>query len=401
MSTHLWNPLAQGNISDPYAMYKALREQDPVHLAQTGEYIVTRYATIKAILKNPAFESGNRLVWLKKGIRYFETKQEDFKAIYEAMNAFILMLNGAQHARIRGFISQAWDNRRVDDLIQANISTVAGRLRGKEFDFVEDYAQPIPVLNIAAILGIPVTDYQHLMQLGVAMTKTLDLYVSFKELVMMNDAAAEFIAYFRAQVKAKTDKPDAGLFSRLIEMNRQWHAGLSDEELISIGIFLFTAGEETSAGLISSAMLHLARHAEQLQLLRRDPGLIDMAIDEVLRYDSVVQLLGRTAKDDCMIGNIPVRAGAALTLVIGSGNRDPEAFPDPDEFLLTRKPNRHLSFGSGAHYCLGDWLGRRQSQLSINAFLRQFQHIDVPEQQHSWYKNIAVRRLDRLMVRVG
>lgn len=401
MSTLLWKPLAEENVSNPYGMYERLRREDPVHQAQTGEFIITRYGDIRDVLRSPAFESGNRLTWLKNGIRYFENKRADFSAIYRAMNSFILMLNDAQHARIRSFISKAWSHREVDDLITKNIATILHGLKEGELDFVTDYAQPVPVFTISGILGVPVNDYRHLMQLGVAMTKTLDLYVTLKDLVTMNQAAEDFIEYFREQIKHKYDNPDGSLLSILIQKNSDQKTGLSEEELISIAIFLFTAGEETSAGLISNAMLHLAQHPAQLQALRADPALIDSAIDEVLRYDSVVQLLGRIAKEDVHIGNKRIAAGSPVTLAIASGNRDEEAFQHPDQFVITRKPNRHLSFGTGVHHCLGDWLGRRQSQLAVNAFLRRFPHIKLPEQKLSWYKNIAVRRLDGLKVQVG
>jgi pimeloyl-[acyl-carrier protein] synthase len=400
MSGYLWKPLDEENIRNPYAMYAALRRNDPVHQAQTGEFIITRYEDIKNILKDPSFKSGNRLMWLKKGIQYFNSKQEDFRAIYRAMNSFILMLNDEKHLRIRNFIARAWNDRDVDPLIEKNIHTVLRRMPDKEVDVVAHFAQPLPVLTIAGILGAPVTDYQHLIQLGVAMTKTLDLYVSMKDLVVMNDAAKLFIDYFREQVKLKNDKADDGLFSKLIQKNRQENAGLTEEELISIGIFLFTAGEETSAGLISNTLLHLAGNPAQLALLRQNPEQMDSAIDEVLRYDSVVQLLGRTASRDIVIRDKRIKSGSAITLVIGSANRDEEAFEQADEFIISRKPNRHLSFGSGVHYCLGDWLGRRQSQLAVSAFLKQYPNITLPPQQLSWYKNIAVRRLDALRISV-
>lgn len=400
MSGYLWKPLDEENIRDPYAMYAALRRNDPVHQAQTGEFIITRYEDIKNILKDPSFKSGNRLMWLKKGIQYFNSKQEDFRAIYMAMNSFILMLNDEQHLRIRNFIARAWNDRDVDPLIERNIHTVLRRMPDKEVDVVAHFAQPLPVLTIAGILGAPVTDYQHLIQLGVSMTKTLDLYVSMKDLVVMNGAAKSFIDYFREQVKLKNDKADDGLFSKLIQKNRKENAGLTEEELISIGIFLFTAGEETSAGLISNTLLHLAGNPAQLALLRQNPEQMDSAIDEVLRYDSVVQLLGRTASRDIVIRDKRIKSGSAITLVVGSGNRDEEAFEQADEFIISRKPNRHLSFGSGVHYCLGDWLGRRQSQLAVSAFLKQYPNISLPPQQLSWYKNIAVRRLDALRISV-
>ena len=220
MNGYPWSPLKEDNIRDPYPMYADLRKNDPVHQAQTGEYIITRYEDVRNILKNPAFESGNRLLWLKKGIQYFDNKQEDFRAIHRAMNSFLLMLNDTQHQRIRTFISRAWDNRDVDEIILRNISKVLARIPDdSEIEFVASYAQPLPVHTIADILGIPVTDYRHLMQLGVDMTKTLDLYVTLKDLVTMNKAAADFIEYFRQQVAAKHDKPDEGLLSKLIRKN--------------------------------------------------------------------------------------------------------------------------------------------------------------------------------------
>lgn len=400
-NTLLWRPLDLTNIRDPYAMYKALRSTDPVHHAQTKEYIITRYEDVKYILKSGSFQSGNRLTWLKRGIRYFDNKDEDLRAIYQAMNSFILMLNDDQHLRIRNFVTKTWSNRDADRIIHANIESLLKQIRGNNLDFVADYAQPLPVLTISAILGIPATDCQNLIRLGVAMTKTLDLYVSMKDLVMMNQAARDFINFFQEQIRIKYDKPDDGLLSRMISKNRTENLGLSEEELVSIGIFLFTAGEETSASLISNALLNLLRHPDQLNQLRQQPDMIESAIEEVLRYDSIVQLLGRVAKEDVVIGDRVIPANATVTLVVGSANRDELAFEQADRFMISRKPNRHLSFGSGVHYCLGDWLGRRQSQLAVGAFLNRFPNITLPDQELNWYRNIAVRRLSALAVQVG
>ena len=307
----------------------------------------------------------------------------------------------AHHAQFSHRLEDRAAHRDVDALVMENARNVLASIQTNEFDAVTDFAQPIPVLTIAGILGVPVADHHHLMQLGVAMTKTLDLYVSLKDLVMMNQAAKEFIAYFREQIKIKKEKPDDGLLGRIVRKNKEEKAGLTEEELISIGIFLFTAGEETSAGLISNTLLHLGRHPDQRDLLRKDPGLMAQVIDEVLRYDSVVQLLGRLTREDVMLGGKVIPKDSAVTLVVGSGNRDAQAFEEPDRFIISRRPNRHLSFGSGAHYCLGDWLGRRQSQLAVSTFLQRFPGYRLVDGGHSWYKNIAIRRLDKLIVQAG
>ena len=396
-----WRPLDPASIRDPYAMYARLRSTDPVHLSQTQEYIITRYHDVRHILKSDSFASGNRLTWLKRGVAYFQNKEEDLRAIYQAMNSFILMLNDEQHLRVRNFVTRSWDNRRVDDIIQSNIDLLLKQMSGPEIDFVARYAQPLPVYTISHILGIPVADCQYLIQLGVAMTKTLDLYLSLKDLVLMNQAAKDFISFFQEQIRIKYDHPDDGLLSKLIHRNRRENYGLSEEELVSIAIFLFTAGEETSASLISNALLNLLRHPDQLTLLRRNPGLTESAIEEVLRYDSIVQLLGRISREEVILRDKAIPAGATMTLVVGSANRDEEAFESADQFMISRKPNRHLSFGSGVHYCLGDWLGRRQSQLAIGNFLACYPQATLPDQELTWYKNLAVRRLQRLTVNLG
>ena len=397
-NTQLWRPLDTASIRDPYAMYRQLRLTDPVYLAQTREYIITRYEHVKQVLKSESFESGNRLTWLKRGVTYFENKEEDLRAIYQAMNSFILMLNDDQHLRIRNFVTRTWNNRDVDDLIQANVNRLLRQIKGKDIDFVGAYAQPLPVYTISAILGIPVSDCQHLIRLGVAMTKTLDLYISLKELVLMNQAAAEFIAFFQEQIRIKSGHPDDGLLSKLIRRNKDEHHGLSEEELVSVAIFLFTAGEETSASLISNTMLNLLRHPDQLKLLRAQPGLTESAIEEVLRYDSIVQLLGRVAREEVALGDKVLPPGATVTLVVGSANRDEDIFDQADRFMISRKPNRHLSFGSGVHYCLGDWLGRKQSQVAISTFLQAYPRITLPYQELTWYRNLAVRRLNALRI---
>ncbi len=396
----LWRPLDPANIRDPYEMYQRLRAAEPIHQAQTREFIITRYEDVKAILKSQSFQSGNRLEWLKRGVQYFDSKDEDFRAIYQAMNSFILMLNDEHHLRIRNFVTKTWNDHEVDHIIKTNIETILGQIKTNDLDFVAAYAQPLPVLTISHILGIPVTDCRYLIQLGVAMTKTLDLYVSMKDLVLMNQAASDFIRFFQEQIMIKKENPDDGLLSKIITKNQTENCGFSDNELISIGIFLFTAGEETSASLISNTLLHLLQNPDALQQLRRDPDLIESCIEEVLRYDSIVQLLGRVAKEDFPIGNQVIPANATVTLVVGSANRDELAFDHANEFIISRKPNRHLSFGSGVHYCLGDWLGRKQSQMAINAFLDRYPDISLPQQEFNWYKNIAVRRLNALHIRV-
>ena len=402
MADLLWKPFHLDNIISPYPMYARLRSTDPIHRSQTGEFIVTKYADVKEVLKSASFATGNRLEWLKRGIQYFHNKEEDLRAIYQAMNAFILMLNEPQHMHIRGFISKTWSHRDVDTIIGNNIERLLKSLESKtEIDVVAEYAQPLPVLTIAQILGIPTDDYLYLKELGVAMTKALDLYVSFKDLVQINDASKKFIFFFQEQIRLKNQKRDTGLLSQLIEKNKFESPRLTEEQLISIAIFLFIAGEETSASLISTGLYALLMHPDQATLLQHNASKIESAVEEILRYDSVVQLLGRIAREDYLLRGTLVPAGATVTLVIGSANHDEEFFKTPDVFDITRYPNRHLSFGTGVHFCLGDWLGRRQAQLALRALLERFPALSLaPQQQPVYYNNLAIRALKQLNVKL-
>jgi pimeloyl-[acyl-carrier protein] synthase len=296
---------------------------------------------------------------------------------------------------IRGFVTKSWNNRDVDLVIEKNLDQLLTQIKAKEFDLVQDFAKPLPVLVICEIMGIPTHDYLHLKELASTMQRSLDLYHTYKELVELNDCSRKFVDYFRSLIKAKTEKPDDSLISKLLKNNT---IGLEEKHLISICIFIFTASEETTGNLIGTGLLNLIRNPNQYEHLRNHPEHMQSAVEELLRYDSPVQLLGRVAKTSVELGGKVIPEGAALTLILGSANRDPHQFPSPDELQLNRSPNHHIAFGSGMHYCLGDWLGRIQAQKAINSFINRFPRVRVADQEFRWNKNLSVRGLQSLRV---
>ena len=396
---HLWRPFDSKNITDPYAMYKRLREEDPVHLSQTGEWIITRYEDARHVLRSTDFLVGNRFEWLKKGIGYFKYKEMDFSAIENAMKGFILFLNPPHHTRIRKFIHQVWNTRDVETIVHGNLENLLSK-SSNPLDLVNDLGKPLPAMTIGKILGLPSIDYAYLKEQGSIMIKALDLYISFKDILNINEAAKNFIQYFQRVVEEKEVNPDDGVVSKLIQLNKQ-EGVLSDDELISTCILLFIAGEETSIGLISTGLYNLLAKPDVMGQLRNDPSKIPIAIEELLRYDSPVQIVGRIAGKDCAIGNKQVKAGDTLTLCLGSANRDAEVFDKPDEFLLSRSENKHIAFGGGAHYCMGDWLARIQTQLMLEALLNRFKKIELVDATPVWNNNLAIRTLTRLPVKVA
>lgn len=395
----LWRPFDRENIRNPYPMYERLRQHDPVHRAQTEEWIITRYEDVRSILRDPKFIVGNRLNWLKKGISYFHGKTLDFASIQEVMDGFILFLNPPDHTRIRKFVSQVWNNREVSAIIQTNIRQLLQQTDDNSFDLIRDFSRPLPAMTISKILGLPNGDHTILKDLGTQMIKSLDLYITLRDLRKINEAASEFLIYFKDIIKEKRRKEDDGLISKLLRTNDQ-QGPLTESELLSTCILLFIAGEETSLGLTGTGIMNLIGHAAASEKLRQDPTLTSYAVEELIRYDAPVQIVGRIAGVSTIIDGKEINEGDTLTLCIGSANRDKHIFEQPDELKIHRMPNKHLGFGAGAHFCLGDWLARVQTQLAIDAVLKTFSTLEITDTELKWNENLSIRSLDTLPLKV-
>lgn len=393
----LWKPWDEENFRNPYPMYKRLREADPVHQSQTGEWIITRYEDVKSILKDSRFMVGNRMEWLKRGIDYLDNKDTDFQSIVDAMNSFLLFLNPPHHTRIRKFITTQWNDYTLEQLIEENIDELLLQLPQERFDVVTDFAQQLPALTMVRILGIPKADYKILKGFARALIKALDLYISVKDLVTVHDAAHGFINYFRELIRDQAFSKD-GLLAKIIRENKNQPDPLSENELISICIFLFTAGEETTSSLIGTGTLNLLTHRDQLSYLRQSPASWDTAIDELLRFDPPVQLLGRLASEDIEFHGNTIKKGSTTTLSLGAANRDPLVFDLPDSLNVLRQQNRHLAFGSGIHFCLGDWLGKLQGKMALRKLVDKYPNLALTGNALQWNKNLAIRSLSSLPV---
>lgn len=393
----LWAPFDPKHVANPYAMYTRLRNTEPVHKAQTGEFILTRYSDVKLVLKSTDYRSGNRLEWLSRGIEYFKNQDEDLGNIYKAINTFLLFLNAPDHLPVRNMVMKTWDDREVRAMIEATAEELLKDRKGS-FDLVQDYAQLLPAIVISRIMGIPMEDYRHLRNLGGTMMRSLNLYHSWKELVELNETSGAFVKYFAELIEAKRKHPDQGIVSRLLVANEREKL-LRQEQLVSVLIFLFIAGEETTASTIGTGLYNLIRHNQAYNQLRTHPELMGTTgTDEILRFDGPVQLLGRIAKTESVIGGVTIPANSALTLVLGSANRDDAQFEDADTLDLGRSPNQHVAFGYGTHFCLGEWLGKMQTKIAVERFIAKFEKASVPDQQIEWNKNLSVRAMKSLIV---
>lgn len=396
-----WNPLDSKNIADPYPMYRELRENSPVFKAQTGEWVITGYPEIRKILKDNRFLVGNKKEWLHRGITYFNQKDQDFSAIADAINSFILLINPPEHTKIRRLVMTAWDDREVEKIIEENVATLLKNLRDrKHFDAVDEFTSHLPAMTIAKIMGIPLSDYIHLRDAGRDMIKAVNPYNTYKDFVTMTDAANHFINYFTKVIADKTAHYANDLISKIIIHNQKESQPLSSSQLVSICIFLFIAGEETTIGFISTSLLNLNRYQEQNMWLKKNMQELPTAIEELLRYDGPVHLLGRIVGEDLEFEGHTMKKGEVTTLCLASANRDARQFEQADQLILNRTPNRHIAFGSGIHFCLGDWLAKKQAAIAMEQFLKAFPNYWLDTDQIEWSNNLSIRSLKGLTIQV-
>lgn len=393
----LWDPYGVENWPNPYPMYDKLREVAPVYRSQSGDIVVTGYQEVKSVLlDHEVYRVGNRYEWIERQVRYLENREEDLTAIMAAMNSFLVQMNGHPHKTTRALIVDAWDNKQVDHIIKSNTDELLDKVGGR-FDLVQDFAAPLPVMTMAAIMGMPLKDYQFLKNQTSNLIFSLDMYTSFKTLVRINEGARELIDYFNEYISFRRKNPSDDLISKIIGLSRQRSLALTDDEMISMCIFLFMAGEETTINLIGTGAYNLMLNRDQLDKLRGNDHVLEEATDEALRFESPVHLAGRVANKEAMLAGVEVKKDDTLTLCIGAANRDPRQYSSPSLFDINRKAKNHLAFGAGIHFCLGSWLARIQWKMAMKELFNRFQNLDI-HSEPEWNPMLSIRGLKSLEV---
>jgi cytochrome P450 len=263
---------------------------------------------------------------------------------------------------------------------------------------IGDFAAPLPAIVIAELLGVPAEDHRRFKQWSselIAATPVADP----SRIPLFQQALERILDYMRGIIAERRRAPGADLISGMIEAQEERDA-LSDAELLATSNLLLIAGHETTTNLIGNGLLALLRHPAELARLRANPGLLPGAIEELLRYDSPVQATARVATEDVTLGAETVTKGALLFTLIGAANRDPEVFPEPDRLDVGREDNRHLSFGFGAHYCLGANLARLEAEVAFRALLDRFPKLALETEQVQYRPNPFLRGLVSLPVAV-
>ncbi len=354
------HPLLVQFREDPYPLYRYLLAAAPVQRNDLLEaWTVARYADVVTVLTDPRF-SADRTSYSPQG--------------YEVARS-MLVSDPPDHTRLRTLVQKAFTPRMVEQL-RPRIRSIVDQLldqaleRGGEFDLIEHLAYPLPVIVIAELLGVPAEDRATFHDWSAALAASLDPLVTSDMMDRAWVARDALHAYLRGVIAERRRQPRSDLISALVGVEEQGDT-LSEAELVVMSTLLLIAGHETTVNLIGNGMLALLRHPSEIARLHEEPALIGSAIEELLRFDSPVQMTGRLLLEDVELGGKTIDKGEFVLPLLGAANHDPAQFPEPHELDLARNPNPHVSFGRGIHFCLGAPLARVEGQIAIGSLIQR------------------------------
>jgi hypothetical protein len=351
-----------GFVDDPYPWYAGLRARSPVHPLAPGAWLLTRYDDVAAIYRSPAASSDKK--------REFAPKFGD-SPLFEHHTTSLVFSDPPRHTRVRRLLMGALDQRairRMEAGVATLVESLLDRLESRPApDLIDDFAAQIPVEVIGNLLDVPRDERAPLRGWSLAILSALEPAPGEALLATGNAAVREFLAYLRglvAERRAHPGDPQVDVLTRLIQGEHDGER-LSETELLHNCIFLLNAGHETTTNLIGNGVHALLTHRDQWERLVREPALIDSAVEELLRFESPLQLNNRQLTADVALPDRTLAAGDFVTLGVGAANRDPAQFADPDRLDIARKPNLHLAFGHGAHACAGMNVARLEARIAI------------------------------------
>jgi cytochrome P450 len=398
------NPFEPGFFDDPYAQYRQVREQDPVHHSPIGAWLLMRYADVHRVLRDSTLSVEEKNATVERNAP--PEIQELIADRADRVSHSMLNLDPPDHHRLRRLVSKVFTPKmiealhpRVQELVDQYLNDAAARGDG-EIDVIADLAFQLPFTVISEMLGMPEGgDRFQLREWSGKLVKTFDPIITVDEAKEAFEASDNMAAYLDDVIAWKRDHPADDVLTALIAAEVEGDR-LSTEELTEQVALLFIAGHETTVNLIGNGTLALLRNRDQLELLQQDPSLDQNAVEELLRYDSPVQMSRRIPLTEITIGDKVVEQGVFVMTCLGAANHDPEHFgPNADELDL-RRPNAadHVSFGGGVHQCLGAFLARLEGRVAIGTLVRRYPKLELATDQAEWNGRIVLRGLARLPV---
>jgi cytochrome P450 len=363
-------------VADPYPSFRRARAEAPVQWHEDlGLWLAFTHAEANAVLRDRRLGR----IWRDK------EPADRFGSFNLIHRNAILEMEPPDHTRLRRLISTAFARGHVERL-RPWVEELAGRLvdglversdGAQPVDLLSGMAEQLPVAVIAELLGVPEADRPLLRPWSNAIVKMYEYGRTTAVESAAEDAAAEFVAYLRELAAERRQNPGEDLLSHLVSVRDAEGDKLTEDELVTTCILLLNAGHEATVNVSGNGTLALLQHPEQLRRLREDRSLLPTAIEELMRFDSPLQLFERTATEDVEIGGVTVERGRKIAALLGSANRDPAVFVEPDTLDVGRTENPHISFGAGVHFCIGAPLARVELQASFGALLDRTSSLEL------------------------
>lgn len=366
-------------VENPYPALKELRKAGkPVWHEGTGMFLAARYNDANAVLRTKTL---GRMFAPKEP----ESQWNEFNWLHSDS---LLDSEPPKHTRLRSLVGKAFSRSRIEGL-RPEVDRIANLLLDEAenklatvgmFDLIADYAEPLPVKVIAALLGFPDEDEHLLRPWSQSIVKMYEVNPSLEAQAEAQQAAHEFAEYVRDLMNKRKAQPGEDLISELATVEEAGEK-LNAQELIATCVLLLNAGHEASVNGFGNGMVATFERPEQLELLRKNPrGVADSAIEEFLRFDAPLHLFERTATADTEIGGVMVKTGQKIASLLGSANRDETIFDRADELDLTREQNPHIGFGAGIHFCLGAPLSRIEMSVSLPLLFERFPDLSLAKE---------------------
>ena len=377
---------------DPYPIFKALRDAEPLHLSPMGFWIATRYEDVRQILMDRTnFGQGDFL----SNIRLFYGPDFDVlsHSAYRWLSEIFLYQDPPRHTRVRGLVTQALTARRVIEM-RPRVQAVADRLLDAvaadgRMEVIHQFAYRFPTLVMCDMLGLSPEEASDevLAALNQAIADSFVVFemraFSDEELGLANRQMDFLMHFFGSVIADRRANPRDDLATALCNA-RDENGPLSDHEIATVAIGLFGAGFETTAHMIGNGLLSLTKFPDQWAKLVADPSLAESATEEILRYESSLVGTNRTAFTDAEVGGKTIRAGERVLTLVAAGNRDPAVFEEPDRFDISRKGPKHLSFGGGIHFCVGAELARLEGEIALKSLAQRFPQLKIDAASAQW-----------------
>jgi hypothetical protein len=393
----------EGFLEDPYPTYRQFQSQGSIHYLQWAEgcnyWTVFSYAGVFSALKDhrlSARRAGSILLSLP------ESERAQFSEFVRILGQWLVFMDAPEHSRLRKLMNKGFAPSAIE-LLRPQVEAIVDRMlepmhRASEAEFMSQIAHPLPVYVIAELLGIPKTWHRQLVALSDIIAKFFGKpQHTVEEARVAQDAFLTLTEYFRELVSQRRLNKSDDLVSMLIDIEADGEV-LTEEELLAQCVMLLFAGHETTRNLIGNGMHALLERPYEIDRLRDCPDLIRSGIEELLRFDAPIQFSNRLVKEEMELCGADLHPGDVLMIMLGAANRDPAQFEDPDTLDLARSHNAHLSFGAGAHFCLGNQLARLESQTAILRTLQQFPNMRPAAQPPARTVNFAFRGFQSLPV---